>query len=57
MDIYVASLFLIPGLIMYNVNMIYGCGSSDVICKNLYIKNNKINVMTVADGHGHSHGG
>jgi hypothetical protein len=34
----VTSLFLIPNLVMYNVDMIYHCGPMDVICKH-YILN------------------
>jgi hypothetical protein len=42
---------------MYNVDMIYGCGPSDVICELVYPKMINKNVMPVADGHGQSYGG
>jgi hypothetical protein len=48
---------IIPSLVMYNVDMICGCGPSDVICELVYPVFINKNVMLDADGHGQRYGG
>jgi hypothetical protein len=42
---------------MYNLDMIYHRGPSDIICELVYSKFINKNVMPVADGHGKIYGG
>jgi hypothetical protein len=55
-EVILTSPFLIPGLVMYNINMMYGRGTNNVICNFLYIINNKENLSPNLVEHGKRHG-